>query len=67
MFSEAVLDHFQSPRNVGELADATAFVEVTNPVCGDVLYLSARFENSHIIEARFFARVAPPPSPARRC
>lgn len=56
MFSEAVLDHFQAPRNVGELADATARVEATNPVCGDVLHLSARFENGRIIEARFLCQ-----------
>ena len=56
MFSEAVLDHFQAPRNVGELADATARVEVTNPVCGDVLHLSARVANGRIIEARFLCQ-----------
>jgi nitrogen fixation NifU-like protein len=56
MFSAAVLDHFQSPRNVGKLSDATAGVEVTNPVCGDVLHLSARIENGRIIEARFLCQ-----------
>ena len=56
MFSEAVLDHFQAPRNVGELADATARAEVTNPVCGDVLHLSARLANDRIIEARFLCQ-----------
>ena len=56
MFSEALLDHFQAPRNVGELADATARVEVTNPVCGDVLHLYARVANGRIIEARFLCQ-----------
>lgn len=56
MFSEAVLDHFQAPRNVGELADATARVEVTNPVCGDVLHLSARIESGRVAEARFLCQ-----------
>jgi nitrogen fixation NifU-like protein len=56
MFSEAVLDHFQSPRNVGEVADAIARVEVTNPVCGDVLHLSARVANGRIVEARFLCQ-----------
>jgi nitrogen fixation NifU-like protein len=41
---------------VGELADATASVEVSNPVCGDVLRLSARVENGRIAEARFLCR-----------
>jgi nitrogen fixation protein NifU and related proteins len=56
MFSEAVLDHFQAPRNVGDIPNATARVEVTNPVCGDVLRLSARVANGRIIEARFLCQ-----------
>lgn len=56
MFSEAVLDHFRNPRNAGELPGATAVIEVTNPVCGDILKLSARFESGRIAEARFLCR-----------
>src|SRR6476646_7452662 len=56
MFSDAVLDHFQHPRNAGELAGATAKVEVSNPVCGDVLQLAVRVENDRIVEARFLCR-----------
>lgn len=56
MFSEAVLDHFRNPRNAGELPGATAVVEVSNPVCGDVLKLFARFESGRIAEARFLCR-----------
>jgi nitrogen fixation NifU-like protein len=56
VFSEAVLDHFRNPRNAGELANATATVEVTNPVCGDVLKLSVVVQNSRIAEARFLCR-----------
>ena len=54
MFSDAVLDHFQFPRNVGQLPNAT--VEVTNPVCGDILHLSARVKNQRITEARFLCQ-----------
>jgi nitrogen fixation NifU-like protein len=56
MFSEAVLDHFRNPRNAGELPGATATVEVSNPVCGDVLKLSARIVDGRISEARFLCR-----------
>jgi nitrogen fixation NifU-like protein len=56
MFSDAVLDHFQNPRNAGELTGATAKVEVSNPVCGDVLQLAVRIENDRIVEARFLCR-----------
>jgi nitrogen fixation NifU-like protein len=56
MFSEAVLDHFRNPRNAGELPGATATVEVSNPVCGDILKLSARMVDGRIAEARFLCR-----------
>jgi nitrogen fixation NifU-like protein len=56
MFSDAVLDHFQNPRNVGELPGADARVEVSNPVCGDVLQLAVRIEGDRIAEARFLCR-----------
>lgn len=56
MFSEMVLEHFRNPRNAGELAHADATVEVTNPVCGDVLKLTARVLDGRIAEARFLCR-----------
>jgi len=56
MYSAAVLDHFKNPRHAGDLADATAVAEATNPVCGDVLRLAARVENGRIAEARFKAQ-----------
>jgi len=56
MFSEAVLDHFRNPRNAGELSGATATVEVSNPVCGDILNLSVRVVDGRIAEARFLCR-----------
>jgi nitrogen fixation NifU-like protein len=56
MFSDAVLDHFKNPRNGGELPGATSKVEVSNPVCGDVLQLAVRIEGDRIMEARFLCR-----------
>jgi nitrogen fixation NifU-like protein len=56
MFSEAVLDHFRNPRNAGELSGATATVEVSNPVCGDILKLAARIAGGQIAEVRFLCR-----------
>ncbi|MGH9684703.1 MAG: iron-sulfur cluster assembly scaffold protein [Candidatus Acidiferrales bacterium] len=53
MFSETVLEHFRNPHNAGSLADATATVEVANPVCGDILRLAVRMENGKIADARF--------------
>jgi nitrogen fixation NifU-like protein len=56
MFSEIVLDHFQNPRNVGELPGATVQVEVSNPVCGDVLRLAVIVEGGVVREVRFLCR-----------
>jgi nitrogen fixation NifU-like protein len=56
MYSPAVLDHFKNPRNAGELPDATATVEVSNPVCGDIMQLAVRVSGGRIEEARFKTR-----------
>ncbi len=56
MFAKDVLDHFQNPRNTGELPDATGSVDVSNPVCGDVLRVAVRIEHARIAEARFLCR-----------
>ena len=56
MFSAEVLDHFQNPRNAGELPGATASAEVSNPVCGDILKLSATLEQGRIAQIRFLCR-----------
>ena len=56
MYSVAVLDHFKNPRHAGELDNAGANVEVTNPVCGDTMRLSARIKDGRIAEAKFLAR-----------
>ena len=56
MYSAAVLDHFKTPRNAGELAGATAVIEVSNPACGDILQLAVRVDNGRIAEARYKTR-----------
>jgi nitrogen fixation NifU-like protein len=52
-YSPIVIDHFQNPRNVGELSDANAQASVTNPVCGDVLQLMLKITDGQIAEACF--------------
>jgi nitrogen fixation NifU-like protein len=56
MFGEALLDHFQNPRNAGELPGANVKIETSNPVCGDILQLSAVIENGIIRQVRFLCR-----------
>ncbi|HEX8473903.1 MAG TPA: iron-sulfur cluster assembly scaffold protein [Pyrinomonadaceae bacterium] len=54
-YSAAFTDHLTNPRNGGELADANAVAESTNPVCGDRLRLSLRIAGGRIEAARFLA------------
>ena len=56
MHSERLLEHFRNPRNVGHLPPPAITVDVTNPACGDMLRLSARFDEGRIVEARFQVR-----------
>jgi nitrogen fixation NifU-like protein len=56
MYSAQVLDHFEHPRNPGEVSDADASVQVENPACGDILRLSAKVRDGHIAEIRFRAK-----------
>jgi nitrogen fixation NifU-like protein len=59
-YSEIFKDHLANPRNPGELQDANAIAEATNPVCGDRLRLSLRIRAGRIEAVRFLAYGCPP-------
>ena len=59
-YSEALKDHLANPRNAGELEDADAAAEQSNPVCGDRLRLSLHVRAGRIEAARFLAYGCPP-------
>lgn len=48
-----VLDHFKSPRNVGEVEDADGVGTVGNPVCGDMMELSIKVTDDKIEDIKF--------------
>ena len=56
MYSAQLLDHFQNPRNPGEVATADAAAEIENPACGDVLRLTLKVAGGRIAEIRFKAK-----------
>lgn len=60
MYSSQLLDHFQNPRNVGEVENADITVQLENPACGDVLKLSLKLSGLHIREIRFRAQGCAP-------
>src|ERR1700679_939487 len=51
--SPELIDHFRNPRNVGELPAPAITVEVSNPVCGDILRLSALVEEGRVVKTGF--------------
>ena len=56
MYPPRLIDHFQNPRNVGDLGPPAIRVEVANPACGDILRLSVRFEDGRVAEVRYKVR-----------
>ena len=56
MYSPQLLDHFERPRNSGELPDADARVRIENPACGDILELAIKMNAGRIGEIRFRAK-----------
>jgi nitrogen fixation protein NifU and related proteins len=56
MYSPRLIDHFEHPRNAGDLTDADARVRVENPACGDILELAIKVDDGRIREIRFRAK-----------
>jgi len=52
-YSEKVMDHFNSPRNMGEMEDASGVGTVGNAKCGDIMRVFLKIENGLIIDAKF--------------
>lgn len=53
LYSEIVMDHFSSPRNVGELEDANGIGEVGNAKCGDIMKMYLKIEDETIKDVKF--------------
>ena len=53
LYSEKVMDHFQNPRNVGEIKDADGVGEVGNPVCGDMMTFYIRVKDDRLEDIKF--------------
>lgn len=50
MYSEKVMDHFNNPRNVGEIENASGVGTVGNAKCGDIMRMYVNINENDIIE-----------------
>ena len=53
MYSDKVMDHFQNPRNIGEIPDANAVGEVGNARCGDIMRMYMKIVGGVIVDVKF--------------
>lgn len=53
MYTEKVMDHFENPRNVGEISDANGVGQVGNPSCGDIMKIYLKVEDNVITDIKF--------------
>ena len=53
LYSDKVMDHFQNPRNVGKIEDASGIGEVGNAKCGDIMRMYIKVENGVIVDCKF--------------
>jgi len=56
VYSAELLDHFQNPRNAGEVQSPDSVAKLENPVCGDILELTLKLEGRRIVDIRFRAK-----------
>lgn len=52
-YTDAVMQHFEKPHNVGEIENASGVGEVGNPTCGDMMRISITVEDNKIINCKF--------------
>lgn len=52
-YSDTLIDHFENPRNMGEINGADGEAEVGNPTCGDVTKIYLKIEDGRIVDAKF--------------
>lgn len=53
MYNETVMDHFQNPRNVGEITDASGVGEIGNVVCGDILRVYIKVKDDRLDDVKY--------------
>ena len=52
MYSEKVMDHFNNPRNVGEIDNASGVGTVGNAKCGDIMRMYIKVKDNVITDVK---------------
>ena len=53
MYSDKVIEHFQNPRNVGEIADSDGVGKVGSPVCGDMMEVYIKVKDGRLEDVKY--------------
>jgi len=53
IYTDKVMDHFQNPRNVGQIKDADGTGQVGNPVCGDMMTFTIKVKDNKLEDIKF--------------
>jgi len=53
MYTDKVIDHFQNPRNVGEISDADGIGKVGSEVCGDVIEVYIKVSDGRLEDVKY--------------
>ncbi len=53
MYSDKVIEHFQNPRNVGEIPDYDGMGRVGSPVCGDMMEVYIKVEGGRLADIKY--------------
>ncbi|NCB62420.1 MAG: Fe-S cluster assembly scaffold protein NifU [Clostridia bacterium] len=53
LYTDKVMDHFEHPRNVGEIENADGVGQVGNPKCGDIMKMYLKIDDGIITDVKF--------------
>lgn len=53
MYSDKVIEHFQNPRNVGDIVDADGVGRVGSPVCGDLIEVYIKVKDGRLEDVKY--------------
>ncbi len=56
LYTQVIMDHYQHPRNRGELKDADLKGHLFNPLCGDEVTVYATFDGDRVADVKFEGR-----------